>query len=185
MWSAATVATLIEGLASARRRSPHTISTLVTGSGDMYARLTRGCDLTSRRAARIAQQVSDHWPVDLPWPAEIPRPRPSPDSPAAAPAAAPLAAALELGPSGRIRSPRALCESLGVSRATYDDAVRRYADGRSYGDREPQKRSDGAVNWTTMIVDALVESGDVRFARRREQRRKHAKLACRLGLGAA
>ena len=177
-------------LRSARLYAEHlgialsTLGRMAAGKGSFFAALAEG-RVTIRRAERVLQWFSDHWPVDLPWPAEIPRPRPSPDSPAAAPAAAPLAAALELGPSGRIRSPRALCESLGVSRATYDDAVRRYADGRSYGDREPQKRSDGAVNWTTMIVDALVESGDVRFARRREQRREHAKLARRLGLGAA
>ena len=48
----------------------------------MYLRLARGCDITSRRAARIVQWFSSHWPSDLPWPEDIPRPTPSSGSPA-------------------------------------------------------------------------------------------------------
>ena len=29
------------------------------------------------------QWFSDHWPADAPWPQDIPRPAPTPDSPAA------------------------------------------------------------------------------------------------------
>ena len=49
----------------------------------MYSRLKRGRDVTSRRAERIIQWFSDNWPVDLDWPADIPRPEPAPESPAA------------------------------------------------------------------------------------------------------
>ena len=58
-------------------RSPHTIGRLASGSGDFYARLKRGHDLTTRRAATVIRYLSDHWPADLPWPADIPRPAPS------------------------------------------------------------------------------------------------------------
>lgn len=65
---------LIEALARAVRRSPHTVGHMASGSGDFYARLKRGHDLTTRRAARVAQYLSNHWPTDLPWPSDIPRP---------------------------------------------------------------------------------------------------------------
>ena len=50
----------------------------------MYDRLCSGADITTRRATRIVQWFSDHWPTDLEWPADIPRPDPAPDSPACA-----------------------------------------------------------------------------------------------------
>ena len=53
------------------------------GSGNMYARLRNGHDITTRRAARIAQWLSDHWPPSADWPSDIPRPAPSADAPAA------------------------------------------------------------------------------------------------------
>ena len=39
-------------------------------------------DITTRRAARIVQWLSDHWPAGAEWPADIPRPAPSADAPA-------------------------------------------------------------------------------------------------------
>ena len=56
-----------------------TVSTYAAGSGDFCDRLEAGRDLTTRRAARVAQWLSDHWPDDLAWPNDIPRPEPSPD----------------------------------------------------------------------------------------------------------
>ena len=53
-----------------------TVSTYAAAAGDFYARLRRGHDLTTRRAARVVQWFSDHWPADVDWPAEIPRPTP-------------------------------------------------------------------------------------------------------------
>ncbi len=64
-----------------------TVSTYMAGSGDFCDRLERGCDVTTRRADRVAQKLSDNWPTDLPWPLDIPRPDPAPDSPAALAAA--------------------------------------------------------------------------------------------------
>ena len=67
---------LIELLAQARNLSPRTIARYATGSGDMYDRLVAGCDMTIRRATRVTQWFSDHWPEDLDWPEDIPRPAP-------------------------------------------------------------------------------------------------------------
>ena len=72
------VVMLIELLAASWHRSPHTIGRLASGSGDFYARLKRGHDLTTRRAERVVQWLSDHWPSDLEWPEDIPRPTPQP-----------------------------------------------------------------------------------------------------------
>ena len=66
---------LIETMAEAANRSPHTVSYWVSGSGDLYRRLKLGCDITTRRAERITQRASDRWPADTPWPSDIPRPR--------------------------------------------------------------------------------------------------------------
>ena len=40
-------------------------------------RLRRGHTITLRRVARVLQWFSDHWPADLEWPSDIPRPLPS------------------------------------------------------------------------------------------------------------
>ena len=50
---------------------------LAANHNNFYVRLQRGHDVTSRRAARIAQWHSDNWPPDLDWPDDIPRPEPS------------------------------------------------------------------------------------------------------------
>ena len=57
-----------------------TIARLASGSGATIARLRRGADITTRRAARIIQWLSDHWPPDAEWPADIPRPPPRRDA---------------------------------------------------------------------------------------------------------
>ena len=74
---------LIRTYATAVGLTHRTVSTYMSGSGDFCDRLERGCDVTTRRAARVTQKLSDHWPADLPWPDDVPRPDPSPGSPAA------------------------------------------------------------------------------------------------------
>ena len=76
---------LIQIVAASTSRSPHTVGFWATGDGRTYARLVAGADVTTRRAARIMQWFSDHWPAGAQWPADIPRPEPSPGSPAASP----------------------------------------------------------------------------------------------------
>ena len=68
---------LVHEYARAVGLTTRTVSTYAAGSGDFCDRLERGHDLTTRRAARVVQWFSDHWPADLPWPDDIPRPAPS------------------------------------------------------------------------------------------------------------
>ncbi len=168
----------------------------------MRSRLVRGHTITVRRAVSIIQQFSDHWPLGATWPPDIPRPAPSPDSPAARsesqaaeiqiadPGAAVLGLrrratdatggdapdwaeaarcqaemmriARRLDPAtGRLASPAALCAALGgIPRHVYDDVVRRYA-GRP--GRQPRRGKWGQTP-TARLVEALRQSGDVRFA---------------------
>ena len=73
------VARLIACYARHTGRTVGTISLYATGSGATYARLAAGRDITTRRAARVVQWLSDHWPAGAEWPSDIPRPTPSPD----------------------------------------------------------------------------------------------------------
>ncbi len=67
---------LIELYASARGLTVSTVSTYATAHGDTHARLARGHDITTRRAARVVQWFSDHWPAGVDWPPDIDRPAP-------------------------------------------------------------------------------------------------------------
>ena len=67
------------------------------------------------------------------------------------------ALAVTLAPDGRIASPAALVEVLGVSRSAYDYAVRQYAGGRRPADR--LHPNGGAAR----VLRALCAAGDVRF----------------------
>ena len=74
------VADLIRAYAAGHGYSVTYASRLLTGSGDTVSRMERGTSLTARRAAHIIQNASDHWPDDLVWPADIPRPEPQKDA---------------------------------------------------------------------------------------------------------
>lgn len=69
---------LIDRYAHAKCLSVHTVGRYAGGSGDFYSRLSEGHDITTRRAARVAQWLSDHWPDGAEWPSDIPRPAPKP-----------------------------------------------------------------------------------------------------------
>lgn len=71
---------LIEAAAEAMGWTVTTVSWRTSGSGATYDRLCRGHDITTRRAARIVQWLSDHWPDGAEWPADIPRPAPRRDA---------------------------------------------------------------------------------------------------------
>ena len=70
----AVIAQIIRLFAEARGISLTYSSFLLTGSGTTLKRIDGGGSLTSRRAAKITQRASNHWPAGLAWPAEIPRP---------------------------------------------------------------------------------------------------------------
>lgn len=95
---------LAAAAAAASAQSPATWMRLASGSGDMHTRLVAGRDITTRRAARIVQWLSDHWPDGAVWPRDIPRPPPSPgDGQASNPAARPASLKRENGNSRKTR----------------------------------------------------------------------------------
>lgn len=79
MHTDALIADLIRRYAAAAGIAETYAARRITGSGDTLARLDRGMSLTTRRAERIVQWLSDHWPESAEWPTDIPRPAPSPD----------------------------------------------------------------------------------------------------------
>ena len=50
----------------------------VAGDGKFFIRLQAGRTCTLRSARAVVQHLSDRWPKDLEWPADIPRPSPRP-----------------------------------------------------------------------------------------------------------
>ncbi len=112
---------------------------------------------------RVLQWFSDHWPGELPWPPDIPRPAPSPDSLAAAAGPAAQRATPDpitrLNARGQIANPNALCQSLDIRRYVYDQVIRHYADGRSRQHKIPRR---GCAS--RRVFDALIAAGDARFA---------------------
>jgi len=54
------------------------IGFLAANDGKFFGRLANGKTCTLRTSDRVLQWFSNHWPVDLAWPPDIPRPLPSP-----------------------------------------------------------------------------------------------------------
>lgn len=81
--TAAHLVALCDLFAERTGQSVSTVSRRATGSGDTIARLRRGRSITTRRAERAFQYLSEHWPEPIEWPAHIPRPAPrrAPDEP--------------------------------------------------------------------------------------------------------
>ena len=77
------IARLIRTYAASRAISESYASRLASGSGDTLHRIDTGASLTTRRAGRIIQWLFDHWPADLEWPSDIPRPTPRAEDEAA------------------------------------------------------------------------------------------------------
>ena len=49
---------------------------LLANHGTFFTRLLSGHTVTEVKAERVARAISRRWPVDLVWPANIPRPSP-------------------------------------------------------------------------------------------------------------
>lgn len=65
-----------------------TVGRLCCGDSRLVKRLKCHGSLSRRVYLRITQWFSNNWPHNLPWPDDIPRPAPYPDSPAGQVAAA-------------------------------------------------------------------------------------------------
>ena len=107
---------------------------LLSNSGSTLRRLARGTSLTVRRATSIVQRASDHWPEGSEWPADIPRPDPSPDSPAAEAASISIST-LETEIADPMAAVEAALERQGAAldRADWDAARAAGAEGLAAG----------------------------------------------------
>lgn len=69
------LSTLAATCAAHRNWSMNTVSLRAAGKGTYLADLLAGkVGITLARRDRILQWFSDHWPADLEWPRDIPRP---------------------------------------------------------------------------------------------------------------
>lgn len=55
-------------------RSEATVSTLLFGSGKRLRELREGRDSASARLEDAVAWFANHWPADLAWPEDVPRP---------------------------------------------------------------------------------------------------------------
>ncbi len=60
---------------AAVKRAPSTVATSIFNDGQKFVRLHEGADVSTRSHARAMRWLSDHWPPDTAWPAEVERPR--------------------------------------------------------------------------------------------------------------
>ena len=130
---------LLDDLAGALGRSPSTVGRWAAGDGRTYNRLRRGHDITTHRAARITQWLSDHWPADLSWPPDIPRPVP--------------AATATLNPAAPPPPPVRPREAVAAARAR----MRAAADA---GDWESAGRHERAMLAAALVLDGRGQVAD-------------------------
>ena len=153
---------------AAMNLSTSTVGRLAAGDGKIYRRLSDGGDVTVKTYRRIVQWFSDHWPEAAAWPADIPRPPSPPGSAAAAENDNNENRYCQLGARGEIADPRAFVASitgaggkrLDSDMKIYRYVIARYRDGADGGG--PRRHSVAEL-----ILLALVEAGDARFAGRR------------------
>ena len=79
--------TLVDAYRTRVNRSEATISGWAVGHARLFSRIREGHGFTDTTYNRALQWFSDNWPADLVWPDDIPRPEPSPGSPASKEAA--------------------------------------------------------------------------------------------------
>jgi len=169
---------LFDSYCAHTQRSEKYISFLCTRDTKFSSRLRAGGGCTIRTYGRVLQWFSDHWPSDLTWPIEIQRPDPNPDSPAAKAIASampdPNDPLYKLDGRGRIATPDKFVAAInGVTRASYDQVIRKYADGKPRAHMKPRPHTSAHH-----ILCALVRAGDTRFQSRIENER----LARQVGL---
>ncbi len=154
------------GRVYARRRglALSTVGRLAGGQGTFFDRVAAG-RVTIRRVDRAIQWFSDHWPAELAWPEDLPRPEPRPGSPAASAAE-----------NDMMEDPvQAVRAALDLARARAEAGDRegvRKAEEAAF-EAGSRLRPDGRIASVPALCDALHLSRDVyydvvrRFAGRR------------------
>lgn len=66
---------VVSRLSEASGLSEATISSRYLGGGTVARDLRAGRDMGARRIARAMRELSDAWPADAHWPADVPRPQ--------------------------------------------------------------------------------------------------------------
>lgn len=143
---------------AATGKAETTVAKHAAGQAYVFKRLRDGCDITIRRAESIIQWFSDNWPADLLWPAHIPRPVPSPDSPAAQARAAAKPASV-LNADGEIANLADWCRRNAYELYDARKVISRYGAGGQYEGRYPRR---GSV--AQFVLEQLIKTGDRRFA---------------------
>lgn len=164
---------LIDRFAAHTELSPSYVSAKCGGDGKLHKRLKAGADLRLRTFRRIVQWFSDNWPADLLWPAGLPRPVSSPDSPAAQALAA-AAPASVLNADGEIANIVAWCKENAYEPDDARYVIRNYGVGGSYEGRLPRRDTSARF-----VFDQLVKTGDRRFAAYHQ----YDRIAGQAGLG--
>ena len=73
MYATQDILSLATRYAAARRIATSTLGRVATGSSTWFDRCETG-RVTIRSATSVVQWLSDHWPKELDWPADIERP---------------------------------------------------------------------------------------------------------------
>lgn len=147
---------LIGRFSQAADLSPSYISLKCSGDSKLYKRLNAGGDLRCSTFRRIVQWFSDRWTADLLWPADLPRPAPSPDSPAVQACAA---ASKDLNADGKIANLADWCRRNAYELYDARYVIQRYGAGGPREGRYP-RRNSGAQ----FVLEQLIKTGDRRFA---------------------
>jgi len=69
--------TLVKAYAAFHNLSEATISNKLCSHARLFARLREGKGCTLKTAMTALNWFSNHWPADLEWPSDIPRPKPT------------------------------------------------------------------------------------------------------------
>ncbi len=183
---------LAESYARHHRLALSTVGRLAGGHGHFFDRVADG-RVTFRRVDRSIQWFSDHWPAELDWPDELPRPHPAPGAPVAMgpgptdPVAAVrvarerVVAAVAAGDSMALRDAEAAMLRAGsvlredgriASPAALCEALRVSRDVyydvvRRFAGPRGARRHTRSGSDSHRLLSALVASGDTRFALRR------------------
>jgi len=116
------------------------------------------------------QWFSDHWPLDLEWPLEIPRPDPGPDavcfagartltSTSPAPSETPAGARPVLSEAGHLTNVAAWARALGFNPQNVRNALARFGEGGPKWGHMPRKDSEAYL-----IMEELFKLGESRVA---------------------
>ena len=150
--------TLAEHFSAYTGKAETTVAKHAAGHAYVFQRLRDGCSITTRRYSRVLQWFSNNWPGDLPWPLDIPRPAPSPDSPAAQARAA-VAPANDLNAAGEIANLADWCRRNAYELHDARKVIQRYGVGGPYEGRYPRRDTSAQF-----VLDQLIKTGDRRFA---------------------